>query len=53
MKAFQQAWKMSYDNNLLAPILSINFLHSSTKNVEWDPRLDGFIFFNSDIKFTQ
>ena len=46
-------WKRELEQKVKYLILlSISFLHSITKNVEWEPRLDSFVFFN-DIKLTQ
>ncbi len=46
VKKFAEAWKFAYDRQMFVPLMSIDFVHGVTKNVEWLPRQDGFIFVN-------
>jgi peptide/nickel transport system substrate-binding protein len=50
--AYRALWKEIDDNYWVVPIFGIDYIHGLSKRVEWTPRDDGFVYFNT-IKLTQ
>lgn len=45
--AYQQLWKEIAENYWVVPLFGMDFIHGLSDRVEWEPRDDGFVYFNT------
>src|SRR5262249_37683933 len=45
--AYQAMWKEIDDNYWVVPLFGIDYLHGLSRRVSWNPRDDGFVYFNT------
>jgi len=45
--AYQALWREIYDNYWVVPTFGIDFIHGLARGVQWTPRDDGFVYFNT------
>jgi peptide/nickel transport system substrate-binding protein len=48
--AYQALWQEIYDNYWVLPNFGIDYIHGLGKGVQWTPRDDGFVYFNTVTK---
>lgn len=45
--AYRALWAEAYDKYWVVPIFGIDYIHGLSERVEWTPRDDGFVYFNT------
>ncbi len=45
--AYQALWQEIYDNYWVIPNFGIDYIHGLARGVQWTPRDDGFLYFNT------
>jgi peptide/nickel transport system substrate-binding protein len=45
--AYRAIWKEIYDENLFVPIFGLDFIHGLSARVDWTPRNDGWLMYNT------
>jgi peptide/nickel transport system substrate-binding protein len=47
VNAYRDLWKEAYDSFWMVPIFGIDYIHGLSSKIEWTPRDDGFVYFNT------
>ena len=45
--AYRALWKEARDNYWVVPIFGIDYIHGLSARIDWTPRDDGFVYFNT------
>ena len=45
--AYRRLWAEAYDRYWVVPIFGIDYIHGLSARVDWTPRDDGFVYFNT------
>lgn len=45
--AYRKLWAEAYDQYWMVPVFGIDYIHGLSARLDWTPRDDGFVYFNS------
>jgi peptide/nickel transport system substrate-binding protein len=46
-QAFRDLWKAYADHYFMMPLFSVDYVHGLSDRIEWEPRLDGYVYYNA------
>ena len=51
-QALRDLWKEAVELYMTMPLFSLDYVHGLSTNVEWEPRVDGYVYYNT-MRLTQ